>query len=79
MADVICRWNAANTYSRYERNCQHFIDEICQAIGVQLNFKGSLSDYLVELRQKGTCELQLLCCNINAYSICPDPEYCLIS
>jgi hypothetical protein len=58
MADVICTWNANHVYSRTEHNCQQFIDALCQGIGIQLNFKGSLAEYLNHLRQHGTCELK---------------------
>lgn len=38
IADVVVHWNVNETYHREKRNCQHFIDDICNAIGIKLEF-----------------------------------------
>jgi len=58
MADLICHWNANYQYSQNQRNCQTFIDEVCEALDIQLSFTGALNDYLIQLRKNGKCDLK---------------------
>ncbi len=58
MAELICHWNANYQYSQNQKNCQAFVDELCEVLGIELNFKGALNDYLVQLRKNGKCDLK---------------------
>lgn len=44
-------------YSQKKANCQHFVDELCRVLGLELKFKGALHDYCEKLRTNGSCEL----------------------
>ncbi|KAF0972599.1 hypothetical protein FDP41_008848 [Naegleria fowleri] len=57
ISNIICNWNANMMYSQQKANCQHFVDEICLALGIELKFKGALGDYCEKLRTFGSCEL----------------------
>ena len=58
ISDIICHWNASFTYSQKDRNCQTFVDEICDSLGIELKFGGSLAEYVSHLRRNGKCELK---------------------
>ncbi|KAG2373290.1 hypothetical protein C9374_012279 [Naegleria lovaniensis] len=57
ISNIICNWNSNMMYSQQKANCQHFVDEICSALGIELKFKGALGDYCEKLRTFGSCEL----------------------
>jgi hypothetical protein len=58
MADLMCYWNANVEYNTKTRNCQHFVDELCAKLGIELNFTGALGDYLDHARKHGVCDLK---------------------
>jgi hypothetical protein len=55
---VICDWNSNKQYSQYGVNCQHFVDELCKVLEINLEFKGALGNFIQELRKTGQCELE---------------------
>ncbi|KAL0486422.1 hypothetical protein AKO1_011998 [Acrasis kona] len=57
ISDVICDWNANYSYSRQTNNCQRFVDDICKALNIDINFDGALKSYLDQLRTKGVCDM----------------------
>ncbi len=57
ISNVICHWNAHYTYSRQKHNCQTFVDELCNVLEIDINFKGALGKFLDQLRTKGVCEM----------------------
>ncbi len=63
LAEVIAYWNANMTYSNYLRtadsgNCQSFVEDCLSALGMNLEFKGELRNFLQKMRTKGTCEME---------------------
>jgi hypothetical protein len=57
ISNVIIDWNVNKVYNQSSANCQQFVDDICKALGIKLNFEGPLGEYLNNLRTKGECEL----------------------
>jgi len=64
LAKVICKWNVTMYYkqtggdkSKYG-NCQDFVDDCLDALGVKLNFDGALKSFLTRLRKTGNSKLQ---------------------
>ncbi|KAL9648865.1 hypothetical protein ABK040_003795 [Willaertia magna] len=64
LAKVICKWNVTMNYkqtggdkSKYG-NCQDFVDDCLDALGVKLNFEGSLKNFLTRLRKTGNSRLE---------------------
>ena len=64
LAKVICKWNVTMYYkqtggdkSKYG-NCQDFVDDCMEALGVKLNFDGALKNFLARLRKTGNSKLQ---------------------
>lgn len=57
VSQVIIDWNTNRTYNQKSANCQQFVDELCTALNIPLNFEGPLGEYLNNLRSKGQCEL----------------------
>lgn len=64
ISNVICEWNANYQYSQQKHNCQLFVDELCKALDISLNFNGALGNFLQQLRKTGQCEL--------AYTLTPE-------
>jgi len=64
ISNVICEWNANYQYSQQKYNCQLFVDELCKALDITLNFNGALGSFLQQLRKTGQCEL--------GYQLSPD-------
>jgi hypothetical protein len=56
IASVIAHWNSSRHYSSTKDNCQTFIDELCEVLDIQLDFKGALGQFLQTLRKTGQCE-----------------------
>jgi hypothetical protein len=58
IAEVITRWNTVHKYELFSTNCQSFVDDILDSIGIDTDqkFKGSLGNYLKKLRTKGDVE-----------------------
>jgi hypothetical protein len=57
IAKIVCEWNAYRTYSKTNMNCQHFIEEICSALNLKLNFSGALADFISRLRSNGVADI----------------------
>lgn len=57
ISSVIIDWNVNKVYNQSSANCQQFVDDICKALGIKLNFEGPLGEYLNNLRTRGECEL----------------------
>lgn len=57
ISDVIIKWNTQFQYDQRKGNCQQFVDDMCNALGINLNFDGPLGEYLQLLRERGECEL----------------------
>lgn len=57
ISKVIIDWNLNKTYNQQSANCQQFVDDLCKALGVPINFEGPLGEYLNNLRSRGECEL----------------------
>lgn len=47
IAQVVLYWNIHKTYDQKKNNCQHFIDDICKAIGITLKFKGTMGIQII--------------------------------
>ncbi|KAL9644818.1 hypothetical protein ABK040_009276 [Willaertia magna] len=62
IGQVICDWNATMLYSQKKANCQHFVDELCRVLGIELKFKGALGEYCEKLRSNGSCKLNYYIC-----------------
>jgi hypothetical protein len=60
IAEVVARWNCVHQYDKFHKNCQTFVDDILNSIGVdtEKKYKGSLGNYLKKLRTKGECETE---------------------
>jgi hypothetical protein len=60
ISEVIARWNCVHHYDKFYKNCQTFVDDILNSIGVDTNqkYKGSLGNYLKKLRTKGEVETE---------------------
>lgn len=70
ISDVVCNWNADVTYSSAKYNCQTFIDELCKVLNIKLEFKGSLGNFVKNLRATGQCDItytpaQIVCTKLN--------------
>ncbi|KAL9649370.1 hypothetical protein ABK040_016197 [Willaertia magna] len=57
ISKVIIDWNVNKEYSQRNANCQQFVDDLCKALGIPIQFDGVLGDYLNDLRSKGQCEI----------------------
>jgi hypothetical protein len=57
VSDVIIDWNVNRAYDQRTANCQQIVDEVCKALGIDLNFQGPLGEYLNRLRESGQCDL----------------------
>jgi hypothetical protein len=59
ISEVIIDWNVNKEYTQRKNNCQDFIDEMCEKLGINLNsmFKGPLGEYLKSLRKDGQCDI----------------------
>ncbi len=60
IADKVIEWNTKYEYSQNHKNCQHFVDEVCEALGIELNFGGALQNYIKQCRTFGTCEIKYI-------------------
>lgn len=55
---MIIDWNVNKVYNQRNANCQQFIDDLCNELGIDLNkFEGPLGEYMKNLREKGECSL----------------------
>jgi hypothetical protein len=57
VADVILDWNINKQYGQRNNNCQQFIDDLCEKLGIPTKFEGPLGDYLKSLRENGECDI----------------------
>jgi hypothetical protein len=57
VAEVILDWNVNRQYNQRNNNCQQFVDELCEKLGIPVKFQGPLGEYLQNLREKGECSL----------------------
>ena len=59
IAKVVINWNVNKVYNQNENNCQQFVDEVCNELGLNLDkiLQGPLGQYLKSLRQKGQCDI----------------------
>lgn len=57
VSKVIVEWNIYKEYSQSKANCQHFVDALCEALGITLNFQGAMNDYITKLRNQGKCKV----------------------
>jgi len=60
IAEKVAEWNASYEYSQHHKNCQHFVDEICSSLGIELNFGGALQNYIKQCRTYGRCEIKYI-------------------
>jgi len=64
LADVITEWNVTKKYKdnsknkKEEANCQDFVHEILEKLGIKLDFKGPLGQFLTNLRETGLCDME---------------------
>jgi hypothetical protein len=58
ISKIVCEWNSTKQYSQHNTNCQHFIDELCKALEIKLEFKGALGTFIEQLRKTGQCDLR---------------------
>ncbi|KAL9647084.1 hypothetical protein ABK040_016558 [Willaertia magna] len=58
VSQIITDWNVHHEYKQSTANCQHFVDDICRALGIKMNFNGSMQHYLNKLRNKGLCSIK---------------------
>ncbi|KAL0486634.1 SAMD7 [Acrasis kona] len=56
ITDIISQWNATKQYSQHFTNCQHFVDDLCKALDINLEFNGALKNFIQELRTTGYCD-----------------------
>lgn len=59
ISKVIINWNVTKQYNQNENNCQKFVDDVCNELGLNLDkiLQGPLGEYLKSLRTKGQCDL----------------------
>lgn len=52
IANVVIRWNVLRNYNNITSNCQHFVDELLEALDIcpNLIYKGALGEYLKKMR-----------------------------
>jgi hypothetical protein len=60
ISTVITRWNVLRTYNKNDSNCQAFVEELLDSLGVDLKkiYKGATGNYLKKMRSKGECKLR---------------------
>jgi hypothetical protein len=58
LSQLICRWNVERTYDRLNCNCQHFVDDVLKCMNIKMDFKGSIKDFINNLRVKGNSALE---------------------
>nr|CAG4718432.1 unnamed protein product [Naegleria fowleri] len=63
MAKCICKWNRNITYKQTggdrvtTGNCQDFVEDLLEHIGVKMNLSGSMKKFVKRLRRTGKCSL----------------------
>lgn len=52
IAEVIVRWNVLYTYDKTTKNCQHFVEDLLEELGIDNNlaFKGAMGQFLKSMR-----------------------------
>lgn len=65
ISDIVVKWNTKYTYrstpakgKNNEGNCQDFVDDILQTLGVSIDFKGALGQFVDRMRKSGKCILE---------------------
>jgi len=63
LADCVCNWNTSKQYNdnaknKSEGNCQDFVQDILQHLGIKPDFQGSLGLYLKKMRENGKGEME---------------------
>lgn len=55
VTDVVCRWNVLHNYSKKDNNCQNFVDDLLENLGIDshLKYTGPLGKVLSNLRTSG--------------------------
>jgi len=67
LSEFISHWNANMIYkessigrkNKNEANCQDFVLELMKYLGIEVNFKGALGNFLTKLAEKGLCEMTI--------------------
>jgi hypothetical protein len=54
LATEIARYNVLYSYNPTSRNCQHFIDDVCQRLQLSLNVVGQLKTFVNTIREYGS-------------------------
>lgn len=64
IADVVVEWNVNYVYANiktsqkeHEGNCQDFVDNILDKLGIKSVFSGALGTFVEQMRTSGTCNL----------------------
>lgn len=64
LSEAIVHWNTTKYYKDHsgnpakEGNCQDFVEDIMNRLGLQLNTTGPLAQFLKNLRTKGKCDME---------------------
>lgn len=64
LANHIVQWNISKLYKtqggdkKLYGNCQDFIDSLLNSIGIKLNFQGPLADFLKNIKDNGSTQLE---------------------
>ena len=64
IARVVCKWNTKKTYCNVNikkkknlGNCQEFVEEVMQSLGIKINKEGAFGKYLDNVKSRGQCEM----------------------
>jgi hypothetical protein len=67
ISELVCRWNTEMTYCNFGskkkkeeenlRNCQDFVEELMNSLGLKLKDEGALNKFLKKMKKSGKCEL----------------------
>lgn len=57
LSKTICKWNNEKFYDRVKCNCQHFVDDILKALGVELKFEKTMNEFVKRMRKEGECKI----------------------
>lgn len=50
VTQFIAKWNSSYEYQTFTRNCQHFVNELLEEIGINLLWNDSIADYINEIK-----------------------------
>jgi hypothetical protein len=56
LSHVIVKWNTEGEYGLLNANCQMFVDDCLQMMGIDFQFNGLFGEYIAQVRKTGKCK-----------------------